>query len=80
MEHLTVQANGAAFHVARTGAGPAAAVAAWLAGILADLGAGDDAACRSLHAVSRPTCAASATATSRTGRMAPTSMPPTCWR
>src|SRR6516164_1800964 len=28
---------------------PTAAIAAWLAGILADLGAGDDAACRPLH-------------------------------
>src|SRR4051812_24897016 len=32
-------------------AGPAATLAAWLAGILADLGAGDDTARRSIHAL-----------------------------
>ena len=37
MEHLKVAANGAAFHVARTGKGPPLVAAARLAGILADL-------------------------------------------
>ena len=79
MEHLTVRANGAALHVARIGAGrPLLLLHGWpefwltwepVMTRLADR-----------FTLMRPTCAASATATSRTGCSGPTSRRPTCWR
>jgi hypothetical protein len=80
MEHLTVQANGAAFHVGRAGTGkPLLLLHGWpefrltwepVMARLADR----------YTLYMRQICVASATATSPMGPTAPTSMPPICWR
>jgi pimeloyl-ACP methyl ester carboxylesterase len=78
MEHLTIRANNAAFRVAKIGTGrPLLLLHGWPEFWLS----WEPVMTRPTASRCTPrTCAASATATSRTGRMAPSSMPPTCWR
>jgi len=79
MQHLKIRANGATFHVARTGTGPALLLLHgwpefWLTWepVMARLA--------DRHTLFAPDLRGLATATSPTARSAPTSMPPTCWR
>jgi pimeloyl-ACP methyl ester carboxylesterase len=79
MEHLTVAANNAAFHVARAGKGPPLLLLHgwpefWLTWepVMARLA--------DRYTRWRRICAVLATATSPKALSAPTSMPTTCWR
>jgi pimeloyl-ACP methyl ester carboxylesterase len=79
MEHLTVQANDAAFHVAKIGTGrPLLLLHGWPEFWLSWELVMTRLTIAS-HCMPR-TCAASAIATSRREYSGPTSRPPTCWR
>ena len=80
MEHLTVQANGAAFHVARIGAGrPLLLLHGWPEFWLTWEPVMTRLADRFTLYRARP-ARLRRQRQARTGRSGPTSMPPTCWR